>query len=53
MVLSAWSLETIPCEGAHHIGVAVAQGSRAQGAEQTPLSQEVNDVYNSRESNLS
>jgi hypothetical protein len=53
MVLSAWSLEPIPCEGTHHTGVAVAQGSRARGVEQAPLLQEVNYVYNYRESNLS
>jgi hypothetical protein len=53
MVLSDWSLETIACEGAHHTRVAVAQGSRAGGAEQVPLLQEVNYVYNFRESNLS
>ena len=53
MALSTRTPETLPGEGAHHTGVSVAEGSRAQGAEQTPLSQEVNDVHNSRESNLS
>lgn len=53
MALTARSPETLPGAGAHHTGGMAALVSRAQGAEQPPLSQEVNYVYNSRESNLS
>jgi hypothetical protein len=48
--MSARWQEVLPGEGASHTGGVTAFRSRPEGTEQLPISQEVNYVYQYRES---